>query len=207
MQEQINQLNYIVSKLKAEVAEKDNLIGRSVTSNDGELKTLRQQLEAKKAENAQLQGSVRDLRMNIKDVEADGERKRRELAERCYSLETEARRYKEEYTRLAEILKSKINSTIDNVSYKKWFHLRIYSKHKIYSYAGLQAPAIIIANGKAAQTAYHCWSQVLPHEQGEQAPSGEPSWKYNPSHLGELDYLLGRREIDLMRKRKAKEIE
>jgi hypothetical protein len=62
---------------------------------------------------------VRDLRLNIKDVEADGERKRRELAERCYSLETEARRYKEEYTRLAEILKSKINSTIDNVSYKK----------------------------------------------------------------------------------------
>ena len=39
--------------------------------------------------------------------------------ERCYSLETEARRYKEEYTRLAEILKSKINSTIDNVSYAK----------------------------------------------------------------------------------------
>jgi uncharacterized protein YlxW (UPF0749 family) len=48
LQEQINQLNYIVNKLKSELAEKDNLIGRSVMSNDGEVKTLRQQLEAKK---------------------------------------------------------------------------------------------------------------------------------------------------------------
>lgn len=38
------------------------------------------------------------------------------MAERCYSLETEARRYKEEYQRLAEMLKTKINSTIDNVA-------------------------------------------------------------------------------------------
>lgn len=119
MQEQINQLTYIVNKLKAEIAEKDNLIGRSVSDNDGEIRSLKQQLEGKRQEIAQLQGSIRDLRLTLKDVESEGERKRRELAERCYSLETEARRYKEEYTRLAEILKSKINSTIDNVSFPK----------------------------------------------------------------------------------------
>ena len=33
--------------------------------------------------------------------------------------EADAKKYKDEYTRLAEILKSKINSTIDNVSYSK----------------------------------------------------------------------------------------
>lgn len=81
LQEQVNQLNYIISKLKAELAEKDSLIGRSLNSNDGELKTLRQQLESKKQENAQLQGNVRDLRLTLKDVEADGERKRRDLVE------------------------------------------------------------------------------------------------------------------------------
>lgn len=72
LQEQINQLNYIVNKLKSELAEKDSLIGRSVMSNDGEVKTLRQQLEAKKQENSQLQASIRDLRLSLKDVEADG---------------------------------------------------------------------------------------------------------------------------------------
>lgn len=44
MQEQINQLTYIVNKLKAEIAEKDNLIGRSVSDNDGEIRSLKQQL-------------------------------------------------------------------------------------------------------------------------------------------------------------------
>jgi predicted RNase H-like nuclease (RuvC/YqgF family) len=72
LQEQINQLNYIVNKLKSELAEKDNLIGRSVMSNDGEVKTLRQQLEVKKQESSQLQASIRDLRLSLKDVEADG---------------------------------------------------------------------------------------------------------------------------------------
>jgi hypothetical protein len=95
------------------------MIGRSINGNDSEIKILKQQLDAKKQENGQLQSSIRDLRMALKDVEADSERKRRDLSERCYSLETEAKRYKEEYTRLAEILKSKINSTIDNVSYTK----------------------------------------------------------------------------------------
>lgn len=117
--EQINQLNYLVSKLKAELADKDNMIGRSMTGNDSELKLLRQQLEAKKQENAQLVASLRDTRASLKDLQNDAERKRRELAERCYSLENEARRYKQEYTRLAEMLKTKINSTIDNVSMKR----------------------------------------------------------------------------------------
>lgn len=44
LQDQINQLNYIITKLKSELADKDNMIGRSVSNNDGEIKTLRQQL-------------------------------------------------------------------------------------------------------------------------------------------------------------------
>ena len=31
----------------------------------------------------------------------------------------QARKYKDDYARICEMLKSKINSTIDNVSYKK----------------------------------------------------------------------------------------
>jgi hypothetical protein len=42
--EQINQLNYLLSKAKNELAEKDNMIGRSVSGNDAELKLLRQQI-------------------------------------------------------------------------------------------------------------------------------------------------------------------
>jgi chromosome segregation ATPase len=71
-----------------ELAEKDSMIGRSVNSNDGELKMLRQQLEGKKQEIAALQSTIRDLRMALKDAEAEGERKRKELADRCYGLET-----------------------------------------------------------------------------------------------------------------------
>lgn len=93
-QEQVNQLNYLLSKVKSDLAEKDSMIGRSVNGNDSELKLLKQQLESKKQENAQLVSSLRDARASLKEVENDGERKRRELAERCYSLETEARRYK-----------------------------------------------------------------------------------------------------------------
>lgn len=76
-------------------------------------------LENKKSEVNQLQSSNRDLRLALKDIEAEGERKRRELADRCYALEVEAKRYREEYTKLADILKTKINSTIDNVSFPK----------------------------------------------------------------------------------------
>lgn len=66
LQEQINQLTYITNKLKAELAEKDSLIGRSLSSNDGDIKALKQQLESKKQENSQLQGSIRDLRLSLK---------------------------------------------------------------------------------------------------------------------------------------------
>ena len=56
------------------------------------------------------------MRARVSEVEADSDRKRRDLADRCYGFENESRRYKEEYARLADMLKSKINSTIDNVS-------------------------------------------------------------------------------------------
>jgi hypothetical protein len=39
--------------------------------------------------------------------------------ERLNAQENEARKYKEEYLRICEVLKSKINSAIDGVSYKK----------------------------------------------------------------------------------------
>jgi regulator of replication initiation timing len=106
----------LLSKVKSELADKDNMIGRSMTGNDSELKLLKQQLEQKNKENGQLQLSLKEMRVRIGEVEADADRKKRELADRCYSLETESRRYKDEYMRLAEMLKSKINSTIDNVS-------------------------------------------------------------------------------------------
>lgn len=76
-QEQTNQLNYLLSKVKSDLAEKDTMIGRSMNGNDSELKLLKQQLDSKKQENAQLVGSLRDVRANLKDVENDGERKRR----------------------------------------------------------------------------------------------------------------------------------
>jgi predicted RNase H-like nuclease (RuvC/YqgF family) len=66
--EQVNQLNYILTKVKNELAEKDNMIGRSVSNNDSELKLLRQQLESKKQEINQLQSSLRETRMALKDL-------------------------------------------------------------------------------------------------------------------------------------------
>lgn len=57
--EQINQLNYLLSKVKSELADKDNLIGRSMTGNDSEVKMLKQQLEMKNKENGQLQVSLK----------------------------------------------------------------------------------------------------------------------------------------------------
>ena len=75
----------------------------------------------KKQENAQLSSTIRDLRVSLKDAESEGERKRRDLVERCNFMESEARKYKDEYQRICEILKSRINDTINNVSYKKWW--------------------------------------------------------------------------------------
>jgi len=44
MSQQLNQLNYLISKLKGEIAEKDNMIGRSINDKEHELHSLRQQL-------------------------------------------------------------------------------------------------------------------------------------------------------------------
>lgn len=48
MNQQLNQLNYLVSKLKSEIAEKDNMIGRSYSDKEHEINSLRQQLENKR---------------------------------------------------------------------------------------------------------------------------------------------------------------
>lgn len=71
LHQQNNQLNYLLSKLKQELAEKDNLIGRSLSDNDAEIMTLRQQLEQKKTENSQLASSIRDQRAGFKEAEND----------------------------------------------------------------------------------------------------------------------------------------
>jgi len=44
MSQQVNQLNYLISKLKSEIAEKDNMLGRSLNDNDHEVQALRQQI-------------------------------------------------------------------------------------------------------------------------------------------------------------------
>lgn len=82
LHQQNNHLNYLLSKLKQELAEKDSLIGRSLSDNDAELVALKQQLELKRQENAQLTSNMRELKVNWKESEADWERKRRELVER-----------------------------------------------------------------------------------------------------------------------------
>ncbi len=60
------------------------MISRS--GNDSEIKMLRQQLEAKKQENIELQSALKDMRATLKNLEIDYERKRRELSDRCASL-------------------------------------------------------------------------------------------------------------------------
>ena len=95
------------------------MLGRTYNDNDHELQALKSQVENKKQENAQLSSTIRDLRMTLKDSEGEWERRRRDLSERCNYQENEAKKYREEYQRICEILKSKINDTINNVSYKK----------------------------------------------------------------------------------------
>jgi uncharacterized protein involved in exopolysaccharide biosynthesis len=108
----------LVSKLKNEMAEKDNMLGRNHTNNDNELQTMKQQIEAKRQENNQLNAAIRDMRMSMKDNEGEAEKKRRDLVEKCNFLEGESRKYKDEYQRICEILKTRINDTINTVSYK-----------------------------------------------------------------------------------------
>lgn len=95
------------------------MIGRSLGDNDAELMSLRQQLDAKKTEISQLAASMREMRANFKEAENQWERRKREILDRNSMLEAEARKYKDEYTRICEVLKSKINTAIDHVSYKK----------------------------------------------------------------------------------------
>ena len=94
LQQQVNHLNYLVGKLKSEIADKDMMLGRSHNDNDHELHSLRQQLEVKKQDNASLSATNRDLRQTLKDSEGEWERRRRELIDRCNLLENDARKYK-----------------------------------------------------------------------------------------------------------------
>ena len=119
MHERINHLTYLTNKLKNEIAEKDNMLGRvnSMSSQEGD--SYKQQLEVKKQENHSLHSQLRELRQAMKEREGEFERKRRDLAERNSILETEARKYRSEYEQICNALKSKINNTIDTVSYRK----------------------------------------------------------------------------------------
>ena len=87
MSQQINQLNYLISKLKSELNEKDSLIGRSLHDNDHELHSLKQQVENKRQEVAQTNKTNNELRINLKEQESDFERRRRELADRANMFE------------------------------------------------------------------------------------------------------------------------
>jgi hypothetical protein len=62
---------------------------------------------------------VRETKANWKESEVDWERRKREMLDRQSVVESEARKYKDEYLRICEVLKSKINNAIDGVSYKK----------------------------------------------------------------------------------------
>ena len=67
----------MLSKVKNELIDKDNMIGRSVSGNDSELKMLKQQLESKSKENVQLQISLKEMRGRMNELDAESERKKR----------------------------------------------------------------------------------------------------------------------------------
>ena len=50
------------------------------------MKMLKQQLETKTKENGQLQFSLKEMRARMGEIEAEADRKRRELSERNYAL-------------------------------------------------------------------------------------------------------------------------
>lgn len=52
--------------------------------------------------------------MQMKMIEGESEKKRREWVDRSNMFEAEARKYKEEYSKICDILKSKINETINS---------------------------------------------------------------------------------------------
>ena len=55
-----------------------------------------------------------DCKIQMKMIESESEKKRREWMERANMFEAEARKYKDEYSKICDILKSKINDTINS---------------------------------------------------------------------------------------------
>ena len=55
-----------------------------------------------------------DYMVQMKMIESESEKKRREWMERANMFEAEARKYKDEYSKICDILKSKINDTINS---------------------------------------------------------------------------------------------
>ena len=58
--------------------------------------------------------------VQMKMIESDSEKKRREWMERANMFEAEARKYKDEYSKICDILKSKINDTINSAVVRRW---------------------------------------------------------------------------------------
>ncbi len=57
--------------------------------------------------------------IQMKMMESESEKKRREWMERANMFEGEARKYKDEYSKICDILKSKINDTINSAVVRK----------------------------------------------------------------------------------------
>ena len=76
-------------------------------------------MEAKRREIDQLSQTVKELRDAAKDQAAEFERKRNEISDKASFFESEARRYKEENTRIYDTLKAKINETISTVGNRR----------------------------------------------------------------------------------------
>lgn len=55
-----------------------------------------------------------DLMIQMKMIESEADKKRREWVDRANMFEAEARKYKDEYSKICDILKSKINDTINS---------------------------------------------------------------------------------------------
>ena len=116
---QNNQLNFLLNKLKQQIADKDNMLNHASSNTEAELNALKAQLQQRRQEISSLNSTNRDLRNNLKEAQYSWEKERRDLIERCNTFESEARKYRDEYQRICDVLKSKINSTIDGVSHKR----------------------------------------------------------------------------------------
>jgi DNA repair exonuclease SbcCD ATPase subunit len=67
LHQQNTHLNYLLSKIKQELAEKDSMIGRSLNDNDAELNAAKNQLEQKKQEISQLASNMREIKSKWKE--------------------------------------------------------------------------------------------------------------------------------------------